>query len=52
MTRANPHIPAFEKYPIEIAACGGRRGFVVTFPDLPGCVADGAINKMRQSLKL
>ena len=44
MTRANPNIPAFEKKPIEIASLPAEEGggFVVTFPDLPGCAADGA----------
>ena len=37
-------IPEFEKYPFKIdpvpADEGG--GFVITFPDLPGCISDGA----------
>jgi antitoxin HicB len=33
--------PPFEKYPFDIALAEGE-GFVITFPDLPGCIADGA----------
>jgi predicted RNase H-like HicB family nuclease len=41
------NISAFEKYPFEVASLPTEEGggFVVTFPDLPGCVADGATEK-------
>jgi antitoxin HicB len=37
-------IPAFEKYPFDIALLpeAEGEGCVITFPDLPGCIADGA----------
>lgn len=38
------NIPAFEQYPFDIALPPKGEGgsCVITFPDLPGCVADGA----------
>lgn len=37
-------IPALEKYPFTIASLseGEGGGFAITFPDLPGCLSDGA----------
>ena len=35
-------IPAFEKYPFDVALDKEGEGCVITFPDLPGCMADGA----------
>lgn len=36
--------PAFEQYPFDIAWLSEEegKGCVITFPDLPGCIADGA----------
>ncbi len=36
-------IPSFQKYPFDIALLpeGEGGGFVITFPDLPGCISDG-----------
>lgn len=36
-------VPAFEKYPFEIAFLAEEEGggFAITFPDLPGCRSDG-----------
>jgi predicted RNase H-like HicB family nuclease len=38
---------AFEKYPFDIALMskGKGEGCVITFPDLPGCAAEGATDK-------
>lgn len=37
-------IPKFEDYPFEIRPLGKDEGggFLITFPDLPGCMSDGA----------
>jgi antitoxin HicB len=36
-------VPAFEKYPFDIALLPEGEGgdFAITFPDLPGCLSDG-----------
>lgn len=33
---------AFPDYPCELRPLSEGRGFLITFPDLPGCMADGA----------
>ena len=37
-------VPAFEKYPFNIASLpeGEGGGFAIRFPDLPGCLSEGA----------
>jgi antitoxin HicB len=39
--------PTFEEYPFHVVPSppGAGEGYVITFPDLPGCVATGSIEE-------